>query len=86
MANIKAIANGNWSATSTWSNATIPSAADVVYSNNYEITIDIDATANTIRNDAASVTFNNGDTSCAGGGVYILNTGKNLTANIFCIS
>jgi hypothetical protein len=84
MANIKAIANGNWSATSTWSNATIPSAADVVYSNNYEITIDIDATANTIRNDAASVTFNNGDTSCAGGGVYILNTGKNLTANLYC--
>jgi hypothetical protein len=84
MANIKAIANGNWSATSTWSNSTIPGAGDVVYSNNFAIVIDVDATADTIRNDAASVTFNNGDTSCVGGGVYTLNTGKNLTANLYC--
>ena len=40
MANARAIASGNWSATSTWNGGVLPGNGDTVYSNGFNVTID----------------------------------------------
>lgn len=58
MANRWAVGNGNYNTPATWNDpgggATVPSAGDDVYSNNYTVQLDIDVVANTLRNTAAS--------------------------------
>jgi hypothetical protein len=47
-----AVANGNWSNTSTWVGGIIPFAGDVVVSNGFTVTIDQDANVDSITNTA----------------------------------
>jgi hypothetical protein len=56
MANARAIANGNWSATSTWNGGTLPGNGDTVWSNGYTVTID----QNIIIGDSNNPTINAG--------------------------
>ena len=50
MAVIKAQANGNWSATATWSGGVVPSLNDTVYANSFTVALDqaIDLTGSTV--------------------------------------
>jgi hypothetical protein len=82
MANYKAITNGNWSALATWqdnssgsfvASTVLPGASDVVYFNNFEVTIDIDVTVAEIRNSAT--------TGINVGGFATISTSRTITAN-----
>ncbi|MBQ4009235.1 MAG: hypothetical protein II604_00860, partial [Bacteroidales bacterium] len=42
MANKWAIASGNWNATATWNDNSIPVNGDVVYTNGYTVTLNVD--------------------------------------------
>jgi hypothetical protein len=50
MAVIKAAANGNWSATGTWTGGVVPSLNDTVYANGFTVSLDqsIDVTGSTV--------------------------------------
>jgi len=45
-----AVANGDWSNPTTWNNGTLPIVGDVVASNNFTVTINVDVTVNSIAN------------------------------------
>ena len=45
-----AVANGNWSSTSTWNGGVIPSAGDIVASNGFTVTIDVNVNVDSITN------------------------------------
>jgi hypothetical protein len=47
-----AVANGNWSSTSTWNGGVLPSAGDVVASNGFTVTIDQNVNVDSITNTA----------------------------------
>jgi hypothetical protein len=47
-----AVANGNWSSTSTWNAGIIPAAGDIVASNNFTVTIDQNINVDSITNAA----------------------------------
>ena len=51
-----AVANGNWSSTSTWNGGVLPSAGDVIASNGFTVTIDVNANVDSITNTATTVT------------------------------
>jgi len=80
MANRWAVANGNYSAAATWNDpgggATVPASGDDVYSNTYTVQLDVDVTANTLRN-----TANAGIGVSSGGGfAYTGSTNRSVTA------
>ena len=63
MANYKAVANGNWSNLATWqdnssgsfvASTVLPGASDVVYFNNFNVTIDQNVTVLQIRNNSTT--------------------------------
>lgn len=66
MATRYAVATGNWSNTATWNGGTLPTSADDVFSNNFNVTIDIDITAITLRNTS------NVSPAIAAGGQFIV--------------
>lgn len=74
MANIKAAQTGNWSATSTWTGGVVPVSGDNVSSNNFTVTVDVNATV-------ANVTNGTIYGATAGGG-FVLNNGITLTSNL----
>jgi len=75
MANRWAVANGDWSSTSTWNGGTLPTTADDVFSNNFTVTIDQNVTVLSVRNESA--------TGINAGGGFNLNAGVTLTADVY---
>jgi hypothetical protein len=59
-----AVANGNWSSTSTWDGGTLPTSVDDVYSNNFTVTVDQNVTVLSLRNTAGA--------PAVGGGKFLL--------------
>jgi hypothetical protein len=72
MANRYAVANGNWSNTSTWNGGTLPASDDVVRPNGFTVVIDQDVTVSELRNNASS--------PAVAGGVFQLYGNYNITA------
>lgn len=81
MANYRAVANGNWSVLTTWqdnstgsfvASTVLPGAADDVYSNNFTVTIDQNATILSLRNTSA--------TGITAGGRFLLTNGITVNA------
>jgi hypothetical protein len=50
-----AVANGNWSNPATWNGGVLPSAGDIVASNNFTVTIDVNINVDSITNAAQAV-------------------------------
>jgi hypothetical protein len=73
MANIRAIANGNWSNNAIWS-PTPPTTVDDVYSNNFTVYVDNSFLVTSVRNTTA--------VGITGGGFFVLNNGVSLSANV----
>jgi len=73
MANRFAVANGDWSNTATWDGGTLPTSADDVYANNFNITCDITFTVVSITNNSAL--------GITAGGTFNFNT-PSVTANL----
>jgi hypothetical protein len=71
MANVKAVANGNWSNTATWDGGVLPTSADDVFSNNFTVTINGTFTVLSIRNTSG--------TGITAGGQFIYANNGNLT-------
>jgi hypothetical protein len=71
MANVKAVANGNWSNTATWDGGVLPTSADDVFSNNFTVTINGTFTVLSIRNTSG--------TGITAGGQFIYANGGDLT-------
>jgi hypothetical protein len=49
MADVRAVANGNWNTGATWNTGTVPTAADNVYSNTFTVNVDVSFTVLTLR-------------------------------------
>ncbi len=71
MANVKAVATGNWSSTATWDGGILPTSADDVFANGFTVTIDGTFTVLTIRNTSG--------TGIVAGGQFIYANGGDLT-------
>jgi hypothetical protein len=72
-----AVANGNWSNTAIWDNGAIlglPTASNIVSSNNFNITVDVDVNVRVITNALS------GSLSIPRGGQFFLNNGITITA------
>ena len=96
MATILAAANGNWSATATWTGGVVPGAGDIAVANGKTITLDVATiTVASLRADTTGGAANGGTFSLsltsttvngdviagAGHGISGLNAGKTLTVN-----
>jgi len=55
MATRFAIGNGNWSSPAIWDNGVLPTNADVIFANNFTVTLDQDITVGSLRNTASNV-------------------------------
>jgi hypothetical protein len=71
MAIVRAIKTGAWSDPTLWNTGALPTAADDVYSNTFNVTIDISPTVLSIQNGAT--------TGVSGGGSFIPTNGMTLT-------
>lgn len=81
MPNYRAVANGNWSALATWqddgsgsyvASTVLPGAADTVRTNNFIVTVDVNATVLNVGNNSA--------TGVTQGGAFLINNNRTLTA------
>jgi hypothetical protein len=50
LANVYAITNGNWSAGATWNTGVVPTSADDVFTNNFTVNMDVNATVISLNN------------------------------------
>lgn len=84
MANYKAVASGNWSNLAIWqdnssgsfvASTVLPGANDVVYWNNFTVSIDQDVTVSQIRNDST--------TGVTAGGTGTVSTSRTINADLF---
>jgi hypothetical protein len=73
MANRFAVANGDWSNTATWDGGTLPTSADDVYTNNFNVNVNQNIDVISLRNTAA--------TGITAGGTFTFNT-SGITADI----
>jgi hypothetical protein len=76
MADRKAVANGIWGDTATWDGGTLPADTDDVYANNFQVTINTNRTAASVR------TTSGGTVAAVAGGKFIINDAVTLTANV----
>lgn len=74
MADIRAIASGNWSAGATWNGGVPPGVGDNAFANGFTVTIDTSKTCTSVNTTA-------GGGGVAGGG-FTLADGATLTANV----
>jgi hypothetical protein len=65
MAEVRAIADGNWSSTYTWSTGSLPGSGDDVYANNRTVTIDQDVTVNSLNTKAGTFAIAGGVFQCS---------------------
>lgn len=72
MANRWAVASGTWTTASMWNGGTLPTSADVVYANNFTVTIASTVTVQALRNDVLTG-------SAAAGGTFRLTNNANVT-------
>jgi hypothetical protein len=72
MANITAVKSGNWSDPTVWSSGALPTAADDVFANAFNVTIDQNVTVLSIRQSSP--------VSGTVGGTFILNNGITVNA------
>jgi hypothetical protein len=75
MANVHAIATGNWSNTAIWNTGSLPSSTDDVYANGFTVTIDQSVTVVSIRTQST--------TGIATGGTFVLLAGRTVNANLY---
>ena len=73
MANRYAVANGDWSNTATWDGGTLPTSADDVYANNFNVNVNQNIDVISLRNTAG--------TGITAGGTFTFNT-PDVTADI----
>jgi hypothetical protein len=73
MANRYAVANGNWSSTSTWDGGTLPTSADDVFANGFTVTIDQNVTVLSLRTTLI----------ISAGGGFSISSSFNITADIY---
>jgi hypothetical protein len=66
MADVRAVANGNFNTGATWNTGTVPTAADDVYSNTFTVNVDVSFTVLTLRSTAG--------TGITAGGSFNFNT------------
>lgn len=80
MANVYAIASGNWSNTAIWNTGTLPTSADIVRPNGFAVTIDQNITVIALRNDASA--------PAVAGGTFTLtgNYTVNISSDIQCFA
>ena len=50
-----AVGNGNWSSTAIWDNGALPLSDDVIFANNFTVTLDQDITVGSLRNTLSDV-------------------------------
>lgn len=74
-----AVANGNWSSTSTWNGGTLPTSADDVYSNTFTVTIDQNINVLSLRNSTQSPAVQGGGFVVSGD--YTITAGNILKGN-----
>lgn len=78
MANVWAIKSGDWSDTTVWNTGALPTSADDVYANNFNVNVNQNITVNSLRNTA--------NTGITAGGTFTFNTGgvaANINDNIY---
>jgi len=75
LATILASQNGNFNSTSTWTGGVVPSTGDSAIANGKTVTITASVTCLELKNDTSG--------GAALGGYYLLNSGVNLTANLY---
>ena len=75
MANRRAVANGNWSNPAIWDGGTLPTSADDVYANGFNVTIDQSVTVLSIRTTAQS--------PAVAGGSFTITNGITITADLY---
>jgi hypothetical protein len=75
MANVKAIATGNWSNTAIWDTGALPTASDDVYANGFTVTINQAITVLSIRTTS--------NTGIAAGGTFNMSTAYNCTSDVY---
>ena len=80
MANVYAVASGNWSNTAIWNTGTLPTSADIVRPNGFAVTIDQNITVIALRNDASA--------PAVAGGTFTLtgNYTLNISSDIQCFA
>jgi hypothetical protein len=54
MATVWAVANGNFNTGATWNTGTVPTSADDVFTNNFTVNMDVNATVISLRNTASA--------------------------------
>jgi len=73
-----AVAAGNWSDAATWDGgASIPASGDYVYANGYDVALDTDVALG-----VGTLSTEICPTTSVGGGRFVYNTNRNVTANI----
>jgi hypothetical protein len=81
MANVYAVASGNWSNTAIWNTGSLPTSADVVYANNFNVNVDTNFTILGLSSTATTGITAGGTFTFNTAGVTGTVTGGNVTMN-----